>query len=397
MDLFSDDMRRNPFAAYAQLRAFSPVFNAPPPFDMWMVFDYENVKRVVSDFECFSSQVPAPDNWFLFADPPRHTKLRNIISRAFTPKSIAALEPRIAELSAGLLEQQIGRGEMDLAEDYSVPLPMMVIAQMIGIPLKEWPRFRSWSDAILNLSYSMRGMESDAQAGSALQGFRAASAEMSDYLAAMVQSRQASPADDLLTRLIHAEVDGEHLTQSEILGFFQLLIVGGQETTANLINNAIICLLDHPEQLALLRSRPELLAGAIEEVLRFRSPVQWIMRAPTRDAELGGQVVPKGKLVLAMLGSANRDPGAFPNAEVFDIQRNPNPHVSFGHGIHACLGAALARMEARIALGHLLERLDHFELASRDPWPPRQALHVHGPAKLPIRFKAAAVARTARR
>jgi cytochrome P450 len=211
---------------------------------------------------------------------------------------------------------------------------------------------------------------------------------MTAYLAEMIAHRRANPRDDLLTRLVEAEVDGQKLTHEEILGFFQLLIVGGQETTANLINNAILCFVEHPEQLARVRADMDLLPRAIEEVLRYRSPVQWLMRAPTRDVELHGRVIPAGKLVLAMLGSANRDPGQFADAGRFDVGREPNAHLAFGHGVHFCLGAALSRLEARIALTDLLGRLHEIELATDEPWPPRRALHVHGPARLPIRFKA---------
>jgi cytochrome P450 len=181
-------------------------------------------------------------------------------------------------------------------------------------------------------------------------------------------------------------VDGERLSFEEIAGFFQLLVVGGQETTTNLINNAMVCFLDHPNQLALLRWSPELLPQAIEEVLRFRAPFQWVMRTPRHDIEIYGKTIPAGKLVLAMIGSANRDPKIFKDAERFDITRNPNPHIAFGHGIHSCLGAALARMEARIALGDFLARIKNFERASNEPWEPRKALHVHGPSRLPIRL-----------
>jgi cytochrome P450 len=386
MNLFSEEMRRNPFPIYDQMRHDSPVFQVPPPFDMWMIFDYDGVRRVVSDHETFSSAVPAPDNWFIFFDPPQHTKLRALISRAFTPKSIANLEPRIRELSRQLLGKGIERGEMDLAEEYSVPLPMMVIAEMIGIPIADWPRFRHWSDVILKLSYSMRGMEADEEAANAVSDFIAVSQEMNEYLAGMIAQRRSVPRDDLLTRLMAAEVDGERLTQKEILGFFQLLVVGGQETTANLINNAVLSLVEHPDQMAELRASPELIPSAIEEVLRYRSPLQWIMRTPRRDAALHGQVIPAGQLVLAMLGSANRDPKQFPDAGQFNIRRNPNPHVAFGHGIHSCIGAALSRMEAAIALADLLAATNVLELASLDPWQPRKALNVHGPTRLPIRM-----------
>jgi cytochrome P450 len=180
-------------------------------------------------------------------------------------------------------------------------------------------------------------------------------------------------------------VEGQRLSHEEILGFFQLLVLTGQETTSDLINNAVLCLLENPEQLARLRAAPELLPPAIEEVLRYRSPLQWMMRTPRRDVEVHGRTIPAGALVLPVIGSANRDPRQFADANRFDIGRDPNPHVAFGHGIHFCLGAALSRMEARIALGDLLA-LGSLEMAGNRPWEPREALHVHGPKSLPVRF-----------
>ncbi len=383
MDFFSDAMRRDPYPIFDRLRAASPVFHVPPPFDAWLIFDYDGVKRALADHDTFSSAVPAPRNWFIFFDPPRHTKLRNLITRAFTPRSVANLEPRIRELTRQLLDRVIERGEMDLAADFAVPLPMKVIAGMIGIPDEDWPRFTRWSDAVLRISHTRSG-GAEAERGS--REFTTATAEMSAYLTDMIAQRRAQPRDDLLTRLVAAEVDGERLTHDEILGFFQLLLVGGQETTTNLIDNAILCFLEHPDQLARLRAAPELLPSAIEEVLRYRSPLQWVMRTPRHDVELHGQVIPARKLVLPMIGSANRDPRHFPDAGRFDIMRDPNPHLAFGHGAHACLGAPLARLEARIALTDFLERVRDFERTSTEPWEPRQALHVHGPARLPLRF-----------
>jgi cytochrome P450 len=385
MDFFTDEMRRDPFSAYARMRAVSPVFRCPPPFDAWMVFDYAGVKRALSDHEAFSSRVPAPRNWFIFSDPPGHTKLRGLIAKAFTPRVIAELEGRVRELSCELLDRVIGRGEMDLAADYAVPLPMRVIAGMIGIPAGDWARFKGWSDKILRLSYTRSGGD---EAEQAFSDFVAVTGEMSEYLAQMTARLRAAPADDLLSRLIAAEVDGQRLTHEEILGFFQLLIVGGQETTTNLIDNAILCLLENPERLALLRGRMELLPSAIEEVLRYRSPFQWIMRTPREPIELGGQTLRPGELVLAMIGSANRDEAVFVDPDRFDITRDPNPHLAFGHGIHFCMGAALSRLEARVALGDLLGRLDGLELLEPGRWEPRRALHVHGPSRLPVRFAA---------
>jgi cytochrome P450 len=383
MDFFSDELRRNPYPMYDRMRSSSPVFKVPPPFDAWLIFDYVGVKRALNDHDAFSSRVPAPRHWFIFFDPPQHTKLRALISRAFTPGVVANLEPLIRELSRELLDLAINRGEMDLAVEFSVPLPMKVIAHMIGIPGTDWPRFKGWSDVIVKLSYARSGSDEAAQA---LTEFAAVTVEMNAYLTEMIEQRRKTPKDDLLTRLIEAEVDGERLAQEEILGFFQLLVVGGQETTTNLINNAILCLIENPDQLARLRAAPELLSSTIEEVLRYRSPLQWVMRTPRREVQIHAQTIPAGKLVLPMIGSANRDPRHFSDPGRFDITRNPNPHIAFGHGIHSCIGAALARMEARIALANLLGRLKEFELASDEPWEPRKALHVHGPTHLPIRF-----------
>ena len=383
VNIFSDEVRREPYAIYEQMRTQAPALYVPPPFDGWLIFDYDGVKRALNDHESFSSAVPAPSNWFIFTDPPAHSKLRALISRAFTPRMVADLEPLIRDLSRPLLDRAIERGEMDLAEDFAVPLPIQVIATMIGIPAQDWPQFKRWSDGILKLSYARAG---GAEAQEALREFQRTTAEMSPYLEQMIRERRTAPRNDLLTRLIEAEVDGERLSHEEILGFFQLLVVGGQETTSNLINNAIVCFLDHPDQLALLRSSPELMPQAIEEVLRYRSPFQWVMRTPRRDIEMHGKTIGAGKLLLAVIGSANRDPSAFKDSDCFDIRRNPNPHIAFGHGIHSCLGAALARMEARIALGDFLARVKNFERVSNEPWEPRKALHVHGPARLPIRL-----------
>ncbi len=383
-NLFSDECRRDPFGTYAQLRSASPVLRVPPPFDAWIIFDYQGVKRVLNDHEAFSSAVPAPPNWFIFSDPPQHTKLRVLVSRAFTPRVVENLEARTLAIARALLDARLRAGEMDMAKDYAVPLAMTVIAELIGIPAEDGERFRGWSDTILTLTYTRSG---GPDAEKAAADFRAVSEEMRDYLAGMIADRRANPREDLITRLVLAEVDGERLSHDEILGFMQLLIVAGQETTANLVDNAILCFIEYPLQLQRLRDFPVLLPSAIEEVLRFRSPVQWMMRAPKRDVTLGGQTIPAASLVLPMIGAANRDPNMFDDPDRFDVTRNPNPHIAFGHGIHSCIGAALSRMEARIALTEFLERTESFALASDEPWEPRRALHVHGPSRLPIRLQ----------
>lgn len=383
IDLSLPETRRNPYPAYDQLRRQAPVVHDPGT-GLWMAFSYEAVKRVLQDHDAFSSR-HGPAEWMIFLDPPRHSKLRALVAQAFTSRSVAELEPRIRELSRELLDRTIERGTMDLATEFAVPLPMMVIAELLGIPVEDRPRFVRWNDAILAMSYTVVGAGEAARA--AVAEFAVATGEMSDYLAELLELRRSAPREDLLTRLLHARVDGEQLNEREILGFFQLLLLAGSETTTNLINNAILCLLDHPELFARLGAEPERLPSAIEEVLRYRAPLQWMYRVSTREIELGGQNIPAGKLVLAMIGSANRDPLVFPDPDRFDITRDPNPHLSFGFGVHFCLGASLARLESRVALADLLGRLKGLALANDEPWEPRPGLHVHGPARLPICFE----------
>ena len=384
MDISSDEYRRDPYRVYAELRSRAPVYKVPPPFDAWMILDYDGVNRALNDHEAFRNRVPAPPNWFIFQDPPAHTRLRALVSKAFTPRIISTIEPFIRELSHSLLGQVLGRGQMDVATDFAVPLAMRIIARMIGIPGEDWPKFRAWSDSILKISYA-RGADDEARR--VMKEFADVGAEMNEYLTTLIAGRRQSPRDDLLTHLISAEIDGQRLTQPEILGFFQLLVVAGQETTANLINNAVLSLLEHPGQLALLRSNLRLLDSAIEETLRYRAPFQWVMRTPARAIQMGGENLLPGQLILAVIGSANRDSKYFDQAEEFDITRHPNPHLSFGHGVHFCIGSALARMEARIALHDLLSNLAEIEMAGNEPWEPRRALQVYGPTRLPIRFR----------
>jgi cytochrome P450 len=381
-NLFSDAVRRNPYPLYAKVREVSPVFREPES-GIWMIFDHAGVKRALDDHEHFSSK-HGPD-WMIFSDPPRHTKLRALISKGFTPRSVANLEPRIRELSRQLLDRVSERGEMDLAADFAVPLPMMVIAEMLGIPVEDRGRFVGWNDVLLNMSYAVLKVEG---AQEAVAAYIAQTQEMGVYLEELLKRKRAEPRDDLLSRLAAAEVDGERLTHSELVGFFQLLLLAGAETTTNLINNAILCFVAHPEQLELLRGRMALLPSAIEEVLRYRSPLQWIYRKTRSDVEMQGRVIPTGALVLVMMGAANHDPTVFTEPERFDVTREPNPHVAFGHGAHFCMGAPLARLEARVALTEFLGRVKAFRLASEEPWEPRKGLHVHGPNRLPVRFEA---------
>jgi cytochrome P450 len=328
-----------------------------------------------------------PPEWMIFQDPPRHLRLRALVAQAFTPGSVAALEPRIRDLSRRLIDAEIGDGEMDLALDLAIPLAMLVIGEMLGLPPEDQSSFERWNDVFLRMSYTVPGGPGVEEI---VAEFAMTTAEMHEYLGRLLEERRVRPRNDLFTRLLQAELEGERLTQTEILGFFQLLLLAGSETTTNLLNNAVISFADNREAYAQIQANPELLPSAIEEVLRYRSPLQWMFRIARQDVEMGGQHIPAGKRVLAMIGAANRDPAIFPEPNRFIPDRNPNPHLAFGHGIHFCLGSSLARLEAKIALADLLERTSDVELASDAPWTPRPGLHVHGPTSLPIRFRCSA-------
>jgi cytochrome P450 len=387
MKLFAEEMRRDPYRMYAELRREGSSVVHMDDLGFSMVLDHDGVKRGMSDIETFGSNISAPRGnvleWLPFLDPPRHAQLRGIVNRVFTPRSVAALEDRIRALSGSLADRFVaaGSGEADLVAGFAQPLPMLVIAELLGLPTEDWRKLVAWSETVVHLSdVVLRG-----GADSAEEAFAAVHAEIGAYLDAHIAERRRRPSDDLLARLVGAEAEGPGLTRTELLHFFDLLLVAGTETTMNLISNAIICFTENPAELARLRAAPALLPSAIEEVVRYRSSVQAAFRATRRPVELGGRELPAGRFVLFMLGAANRDPAQFTDPDRFDIGRAPNPHLAFGHGIHFCVGAPLARLEARIALSDLLARMTTFELVS-PAWTPHTAFHIHGPSSLPIRF-----------
>jgi cytochrome P450 len=379
MTIFTDEHRRDPYRTYA---ALPPLVRLPAG---WLVLDHAGVRRVLTEQETFSSAVAppgsAPGRWLIFSDPPRHGRLRALVTRAFTSSSVAGLEPRVAALAARLLDDVVTRGAMDLVGELAVPLPLQVIASLLGAPAEDWPLFRRWSDAILTLAASVLG-----EAGVA--DVAAVTEEMARYLEDLLAARRRVGRDDLLTRLVAAEVDGERLGDDDILGFFQLLLIAGHETTTNLIANAVLCLLEHPDEAARSIMTPSRWPAVIEEVLRYRSPVQAVFRVTRRDVTLHGQLIPAGALVLPVIGAANRDAAAFgADADRFIVGRDRNPHLAFGHGIHFSVGAPLSRLEARVALPMIFDRLRDLRRAEDGPWQPRPAFHVLGPARLPVAFR----------
>jgi cytochrome P450 len=392
VDFHSLEARRNPYPLYEQARTTCPVLYNPQT-GYWMVFDYDGVKRVITDTDAFSSDLAGSAGqrtppWMIFMDPPRHTKLRALVAGAFTPEVVASLERRVKAMVVQLLEPAMQGSAMDFAAEVAIPLPLMVIAEMIGMPGDDWSKLRHWSDVILSLSQTISSREAGAAAGA---NFRSATAEMNQYLATLIEQRRTCRGNDVLSRLVHSEVDGERLSDHEVLAFVQLLLVAGNETTTNLLNNALLCFADYPAALARLRQTPELLKPAIEEVLRYRSPFQFMFRATRRETQIGGVTIPSGKVALAMIGSANRDQSRFLDPDRFDIARDPNPHLAFGHGIHFCLGSSLSRMEARVVLTEFFKRAERFELVDQNGWQPRAPLHVMGPERLAIRFEPAVI------
>lgn len=380
-----------PYEWYRAMRSKQPVFY-DEQHATWHVFRYADVQRVLSDHTTFSSDIvqtlslkenqKATHTSLIFMDPPRHRQLRSLVSLAFTPRMVAQLEPRIREITYTLLEQM--PDEVDIIRDLAVPLPVIVIAELLGIPAEKRADFKRWSDSALATSGPPSYFQQDEQWQTHMRNQE----EMHAYLSAMMEERRRSPQNDLLSSLVEAEIEGERLTPTEVLAFCILLLVAGNETTTHLIGNSVICLSEHPETLEQLRHDPDPLPGAIEEVLRYLSPVKMMARFTKTETTLGGQSIGVRQSVMAWISSANRDETQFPEPDRFDIRRTPNRHLAFGHGIHFCLGAPLARLEARIALAALLERFPGQWQFSDMPLEAVEGLVVFGAKRLPLTWRA---------
>lgn len=361
---FADQTARLPEVLdwFRHMREADPV-SWDEHYGAYHVFRYADIEKVLSDPVTFSSDltelIPKQEEIELFSrgnfvrmDPPKHTKMRRLVSKAFTPRVVAELAPRIAGITNRLLDDVAGQGEFDLVQALAYPLPVTVIAELIGVPAADRDRFRRWADGLLDAQVPDTVIPDEKMMQQAGARFR----DMIDYLLAHIRDRRAHPADDLTNALIQAEVDGEKLTDEEIVGFLGVLLIAGHITTTTLLTNTVLCLDEHPLAAAALRGDPGRIPAALEEVLRYRSPFPRLARLTTADTTVAQRLVPAGKVLMLWLASGNRDGAQFVEPDAFHIDRSPNPHLSFGHGIHFCIGAPLARLEGRIAMEILLRR-----------------------------------------
>jgi cytochrome P450 len=314
-------------------------------------------------------------------DPPDHTRLRSLVSKAFTPRVVEGLRPRIQRIVDDLITRAEQAGSMDLIEEFAYPIPVNVICEMLGVPVEDHERFRGWSlDIARGLDSVLLPPESDIPRRSG-----AARHALSDYFRSLIAERRAAPRGDLLSALIAAEEAGDKLSEDELLATCILLLIAGHETTVNLIGNGTLALLRHPAELRRLRENPGLIGSAVEELLRYDGPVQRTARIPSTEVTIGGRTIPKGAMVMPFIGAADRDPACFPHPDRLDLARADNRHIAFGLGIHFCLGAPLARVEGQIAIATLVRRLPKLALDVDQP-EYRQSLTLRGLKALPVRL-----------
>ncbi len=389
-ELSSREAWLEPYDWYREMRTEAPV-RYDPSRRTWDVFRYDDVKRVLDDDETFSVDLrrstayQAPERpeeelifeTMLFQDPPRHDALRSVVENEFRPSEIRDMEPRIREITDDRLADALDGGEFDVVSDLAYPLPVIVIAELLGVPAEDRDRFKRWSDALV------ASTSAEEQAEEVQGEYQRSQYEMATYFLEVLEERREDPRSDLLTTIATAEhEDGTRLSQEEALGTCILLLVAGNITTTNLIANAVRCFLDA----GISNPHTETpLPTAIEEVLRYRSPIQAMSRVATRDVVLRGEAIEAGDRVIAWMGSANRDERQFPDAGTFVPDRSPNQHLGFGHGTHYCLGAPLARLEARVALEEFYDRVAGVELADVKLRPTRSSF-VYGVESLPVRY-----------
>jgi cytochrome P450 len=389
---------RNPHLIFARLRAEDPV-HWSEPMQAWIVTSYDLASDVLIKNEIFSAErlgavrkhLPAPvqdiatqilrwlSHWMVFRDPPDHTRLRRHMNRVMNLPVFEALRGSIRDI-AGMLLDGLPRGEIvNVLPTFSIQLPGMVIMDLMGVPRDRLLEVKSWSDNMMLFIGSARGVPDKYERA------RRGAVSMATLFQGMIEDRRASPQEDMLSQLIHSEAGGQRLNDDELIGSLMMVLNGGHETTANLINNSLLALAHHPDQFAALRSNPHDIARAVDEFLRYDSPVLSIGRVVRRESELGGKQLTSGERIFAMLVAANRDGDVFANPDGLDLTRNPNPHMAFGKGHHFCLGTPLARIEGQVAMECLIERFSTLELAEpveTIPW--INSMVTRGPTRLPL-------------
>jgi len=396
-NIVSAEFKADPFPFLARLRAYEPVYRTtlPDGTAVWLVTRYEDVLALFRDQRftkhrrsALTPQQARKLSWtppmfrplernMLDLDPPDHTRLRALVQKAFTPQLVEHMRERVQLLADELLDAVTVRGEMDVIKDYALPLPVTIITEILGVPTKDRDKFHKWSSAVVSLSSPSPTLRVIPSVWNFIR-----------YLRSFFKIRRRDPRDDLVSSLIRVEEAGEMLTEDELLAMVFLLLIAGHETTVNLIANGVLALLQNPDEAAKLRREPQLIKGAIEEILRYTSPVLMSTERYALDhAEIHGIAIPRGEMTLGVIGSANRDATVFDKPDELNLTREPNKHLSFGHGIHFCLGAPLARLEAQIAVNTLLRRMPHLRLEVEPEllrW--RPSIMLRGLEALPVKF-----------
>ncbi len=379
----------NPYPTYHQLRAEDPVHRSVAGF--WVLTRYDDIVAVLRDDSRFGkgaigAQMAAREGdtaglSMLVMDPPDHTRLRGLVNKAFTPRVVETLRPRIQQIVDDLLARVGEVHEMDLIADFAYPLPITVICEMLGVPAEDRETFKQWG---LDIARSLDAIMLPPDSALAQRGVSARRA-LGDYFRQLIAARRSSPRNDLLSSLIAAEEAGDTLSESELLATCILLLIAGHETTVNLIGNGTLALLHHPEERRRLHDDPSLIHSAVEELLRYDGPVQRMTRIANEDVTIGDTTIRKSEMVMTFIGAADRDPAHFPEPDRLDIARPDNRHIAFGWGIHFCLGAPLARVEGQIAINTLVRRLPSLALATDKP-EFRESVTLRGLKRLPVSY-----------